>query len=136
MQAVDAVLREKEIAIERIRQEVEALRLVCHLLDDEDQSTPNPDESDLALDEKVVEENALTDKREESLAEIRERFLYPTGSEIKSASGRNVLLQFRQAALGASRTFVKRVRDSRSELEIRWKTFIELFERPERSNAA
>ena len=135
MQAVDAVLREKEIAIERIRQEVEALRLVCHLLDDEDQSTPNTDELDVALDEKD-EENALTDKRKESLAEIRERFLYPAGSEIKSASGRNVLLQFRQAALGASRTFVKRVRDSRSELEIRWKTFIELFERPERSNAA
>ena len=135
MQAVDAVLRDKEIAIERIRQEIEALRLVCHLLDDEDQATPNTDESDLALDEKV-EENALTDKRKESLAQIRERFLYPTESEIKPGSGRNVLLQFRQAALGASRTFVKRVRDGRSELEMRWKTFVELFERPERSNAA
>lgn len=136
------VLKEKEIALARVRREVEALRLVCTLLCDEGDSTPITLKSAIKLREKrevVRRVDGRADERAAALAQIRARFVdaQPQTVQTKIESERGVLLQFREIALGASRTLLKRVRNSRLlEPEFQRKTVQDLFERLRLSNAA
>ena len=63
------LLREKEIAIERVRREIEALRLVSNLLYDEGDFTPNTLDSGLAR-EKASGVLRLVDERGESFIAV------------------------------------------------------------------
>ena len=136
MRDVYEVLREKGIAIERVRREIEALRSVCHLLGDEGDSTSDALESSV---ERKEQSDMLrpANEREDALARIRARLVDTRTRSIKKRSGSSVLLQFRQVALDASRTFLRRVLDSRLlEHEPQRKAFRDFFERLERSSAA
>ena len=136
MRDVYEVLREKEIAIERVRGELEALRSVCHLLCDERDSTSGAFESGVERKEKS-DVLRLANEREYALARIRARLVDTRPKSIKKGSGSSVLIQFRQVAVGASRTFLRRVLDSRLlEHEPQRKAFRDLFERFGRSSAA
>lgn len=140
MRDVYAVLREKELAIKRVRQEIEALRTVCQLLAEEEEdfrrNSIRITESSKELEEKTAVISP-TDGKEAALAQIRSRFLDAGRKEISKENGRSVLLQFRQSALGASQTFLKRVRDSRLwQREIQRNTIRDLFGRSTRSHAA
>lgn len=140
MRDVYAVLREKELAIKRVRQEIEALRTVCQLLAEEEEdfrrNSIRITESSKELEEKTAVISP-TDGKEAALAQIRSRFLDAGRKEISIENGRSVLLQFRQSALGASQTFLKRVRDSRLwQREIQRNTIRDLFGRSTRSHAA
>lgn len=127
------VLREKEAAIERVRREIEALRLVCRLMDSEDDTTTNASESGIEGEEKV-DVISPVGERDESLARIRERLVKARESKV---SGTNILLQFREVAVGTSRTLLKRVLDMRLlEREPQRKTIQNIAERLDRSNAA
>lgn len=142
MRDIYEVLKEKEIALARVRREVEALRLVCTLLCDEGDSTPITLKSAIKLREKrevVRRVDGRADERAAALAQIRARFVdaQPQTVQTKIESERGVLLQFREIALGASRTLLKRVRNSRLlEPEFQRKTVQDLFERLRLSNAA
>jgi hypothetical protein len=118
------LLKEKEAAVERVHREVEALRLACHLLHDEG-DTPN------AFTPGIEEEN--TDGGPLSDPGILDR-----GQKgIEERSGRSLILQLTQFALGASRTFWKRVLESRLlEREPQRNAIRDLFERLGRTNAA
>jgi hypothetical protein len=130
------VLREKEIAIERVRREIEALRSVCHLLCDEGDSTSDAFESGVERKEKS-DVLRPANERGDAVARIRARLVDTRPKSVKKGSGSSVLLQFRQVALGASRTFLRRVLDSPLlEHEPQRKAFRDLFERLARSNAA
>ena len=136
MRDVYEVLREKEIAIDRARREIEALRSVCHLLCDEGDSTSRAFESGVEPKEES-DVLRLAKEKEEALARIRARLVDTRPKSIKKGNGSRVLLQFRQVALGASRTFLKRVLDSPLlEHEPQRKAFLDLFERLGRSSAA
>lgn len=139
MRDVYAVLREKELAIQRVRREIEALRTVCQLLAGEEKDLGRNSiritESSREPEEKagVV---SLADEKKAALEQIQARFLYAGQREIRKENG-SVLLQFRQSALGASQTFLKRVRDSRLwQRETQRNTIRDLFGRFARSNAA
>jgi hypothetical protein len=91
------VLKEKEAELLRVRHEVEVLRLACPLL----------------LDEWEGEGNVVVTASDESaatLAMIRAQ-LVGQQSGVKKASEKSGLLKFRQVALDASRSLLKRVRD-------------------------
>jgi len=134
MQDVYEVLREKEIAIERVRREIEAMRSVLHLLNDESDSTPNTLESGSEEKADVV---SSAGESEDALARIRMRFVDAGRKGIKEGPGRSVLLQFKDIVLGVLRTFLKRVLDSPLfEREPQRKTIHHVSERLERSNAA
>lgn len=140
MRDVYAVLREKELAIQRVRREIEALRTVCQLLAGEEKDLGRNSiritESSMEPEEKagVV---SLADEKKAALQQIQARFLYAGQREIRKENGRSVLLQFRQSALGASQTFLKRVRDSRLwQRETQRNSIRDLFGRFARSNAA
>lgn len=129
------VLKEKEIAIKRVRREIEALSLVCHLLHLEGDSTADAVESGVEQEEKSYALR-LAGEREEALARIRARLMDPQPKSIKKRSGKSVLLQFRRIALGASSTFLTRVVDSRLlEHEPQRKTVRDFFEWLGRSTA-
>ena len=134
MRDVYAVLTEKEIAIERVRREIEALRLVCKMMESEKDS--GMDSMPMTLDSSSMEGKEKThvvcpiDEKKAALEQIRARFVEAGQKEIKKESGRSVLLQFRQAALNASHTFLRRVRDSRLwEREVPGNGIRDLFER-------
>lgn len=116
MRDVHKVLREKKTAIKRVRREIEALRLVCQMMESAKDSPTDSIritmESSLEREEKshVV---SPADEKKAALEQIRERFEEGGRTEVKKENGRSVLLQCRQAAVNASQTFLKRVRDSR-----------------------
>jgi hypothetical protein len=135
------VLKEKQIAIEQLRQEIDALRLVCPLLHDDGDVDAANIESDDKSSDPTLEENTETgvspDEKAACLARIRAQFTDAGQKSAVPAAGRNVLIQFRQAALGASRALLKRVPYSRSSnIEGQRRTIRGLFERLGRSNAA
>jgi len=140
------VLKEKESAIEQLRQEIKALRLVCQILHDEGDSDPRTFESGIKPPdiepegiERIQKADVVrpADEREASLARIRARLDDARGKNAHTGGGRSALLRFRQAALGASRAFLKRILDSRSpEREPQQKTIRNFFERFGRPNAA
>ncbi|HXJ86734.1 MAG TPA: hypothetical protein VMS18_07960 [Candidatus Binatia bacterium] len=132
------VLREKEIAIERLREEIEALRLVCQMVHNEADSTADTFESEIQVT-RGNHASAIrpTDDKAATLARIRARLVDPSGESIRNNGGGSALLQFREAALSASRAFLKRVLDSRSAGRAPQRSGIrELFVRFGRSNAA
>ena len=139
MQDVYALLEEKELAIECIRREIKALRVVCRLLAGQEESNGNAiriTESSMESAEKTTVVSTADEKRV-ALAQIRARFLGADRSEIGKENGRSVLLQFRQSALFASQTLLKRVRDSRLwQREAQRNTIRDLFGRFARSDAA
>ena len=115
MRDVYSVLREKETDIERVRREIEALRLVCHMIESEKDS--RVDSIRITLESSTESEEkthvvAPADKRK-ALQPIGARLGEGPRKEIKKENARSVLLQCRQAALNASQTFLRRVRDSR-----------------------
>jgi hypothetical protein len=118
------LLKEKETALERIRREVEALRLACRLLDDEG-GTPyafEPGMEEENTDGSLLSGPGIVDEGRKGFEE---------------RSGRSVFLQFTRFALDASRTFWKRVLESRLlEREPQRNAIRDLFERFGRSNAA
>ena len=139
MQDVYAVLREKELAIERVQREIEALRVVCQLATKEEDSIPDTIrilESNTEPEEKTMVVSPAEEKKA-ALAQIRARFLDSDRRETTKENGGSVLVQFRQSALIASQMFLKRVRDSRLwQGELQRNTIRDLFGRSARSNAA
>lgn len=135
----DEVLKEKEVAIEKLRVEIDALRLVCPLLHDDGDFNPTFDSGDKTAAIEFGEKAAVVppaDEREACLARIRAR-LGDHADKSAAPSGRNVLLQFRQAALGASRALLKRVPSSRFlNRELQRRTIRSLFEWSGPSSAA
>ena len=116
MRDVYAVLKEKEIAIERVRREIEALRLVCKMIESEKDSGVDSIRITLASSMEPEERTdvvSTVDEKTAALEQIRARFVEAGQKEIKKENGRSVLLQFRWVALNVSHTFLKRVRDSR-----------------------
>ena len=132
MQDIYDVLREKEVALARVRQEVEMLRLACPLLLDEG------DSSTLVAGMQPRESNVVARRSDEvadPLEPIRIQLAAVSAREAIGENEKSALLKFREAALGASRKLLKRVRDSRLlESEFQQKTVRDLFERL--SNAA
>jgi hypothetical protein len=109
------VMKEKEIAIAQLRREVEALRLVCQMVQDQDDSVPNTLELCSERLEEHGDEHREIDnvasaviEREAVLASIRTRLVNAKLTDPANRS-RNVAAQFRQAALGASRALLKRI---------------------------
>jgi hypothetical protein len=139
MQDVYAVLREKELAIERVRREIEALRVVCQLVTKEEDPIPDTIrilESNTEPEEKTMVVSPAEEKKA-ALAQIRARFLDSDPRETRKETGASVLVQFRQSALIASQVFLKRVRDSRLwQGELQRNAIRDLFGRSARSNAA
>ena len=139
MQGIYAVLAEKELAIERVQREIEALRVVCPLLAREEEN-PNSDtirifESSIELEEKMAVSPG--EEKKAALAQIRARFLEAAQSQTQGDNERSAMPQFGQSALSASQAFLKRVRDSRLwRGEFERNTVRELFGRSPRSNAA
>ena len=97
LQDVHEVLKEKEAELQRVRHEVEVLRLACPLLLDEWEGEGNV----------VV---TASDESASSLDMIRAQ-LVARQPGVTKTSGKSVLLKFRQVALDASRSLLKRVRD-------------------------
>ena len=112
LQDIYELLREKEIALESVRQEVEALRLACPLLLDEC-DTPRTSGAGLEQEQESNVVVQRSDDRAASLALIHARLVAASSPRLTKESEKSVLLKFTQAALGASRTLLKRVRDSR-----------------------
>lgn len=123
MPQVDEVLKEKQLAIERLTQEIEALRLVCPLLQDDvdfrsNNAEPHDDSSVIRLGSGITFEKnpdilGPADERAACVARISSR-LGDNSQRNVPTGGRNVLLQVGQAALGASRALWKRVLYNRS----------------------
>ena len=116
MRDVRAVLREKKTAIKRVRREIEALRLVCQMMESEKDS--RVDSIRITMESSVERKEKTNvappaEEKKAALEEIRSRFEEGGEKEIKKENGRSVLLQCRQAAVNASQTFLRRVRDSR-----------------------
>lgn len=129
------LLKEKKIAIERLRREIAALRLVVPLLHDEGDFTPGNFESGVGPEKTNV--FPVSDESGGWLDPIRARLLDEEDKGNKEENGRSVPPQFMQTALGASLAFFKRVLDSRLlEREPQRKTVRDLFERLGRTNAA
>ena len=116
MRDIRAVLRVKKTAITRVRREIEALRLVCQMMESEKDSGVDSIritmESSVEREEKTNEASPAEETKA-ALEEIRTQFEEGGQKEIKKESGRSVLLQCKQATVNASQTFLRRVRDSR-----------------------
>jgi hypothetical protein len=97
LQDIYEILKEKEAELLRVRHQVEVLRLACPLLLEEWEGEGNVDVT--ASDESAA-----------SLAMIRAQLVAPQ-LVVKKASEKSVLLKFRQVALDASRSLLKRVRE-------------------------
>ena len=119
-----AVLRERECAVGRVRREIEALRLVSHLLADQIDPRSVPYVSGVGSECHVEiaskQGNALeggilrpVDDIEDDFAKIRARLVTAAGSDVKKLRVRNVLLQFRHVVVRVSQTFWRRVLGSR-----------------------
>ena len=122
------IVKEKETAIAQLRQEVEALRLVCQMLQDEDDSFPTTFDSS-AADREGTSAPAPVNDREATLASIRIR-LMDARSNNPAKESRSAVVQFRQAALEASRALFKRIPRSRfSEKAGQGNAIRNLFER-------
>jgi len=116
MQDIYAVLREKETAMKRVRREIQALRLVCKMLESKKDS--GMDSIRITLDSSVEGEEKIDgvspiDEKKVALEQIRAKFVEARQKEIKKENAIGFLLRFRQAALNASHTFLKRVGDGR-----------------------
>jgi hypothetical protein len=137
MRDLYSVLREKEIAIERLRREIEVLRSVCNSLFSEGDFRANILVSRLGREEETVDLE-LSGERENVLGRSHGRLVaMPPRRNIKKMSGRSVLLQFRQVGLDASRMFLRRVLDSPLlEHEPQRKSIRDLYERLGRISAA
>ena len=136
MQDLYQVLTEKEIAIERLRREIQVLRLVCNSLYDEADFRFDTLGSRLGEEEDTVDLR-LSCERENALAQIRGRLVDTLPRDIKKGSGRSVLLRFRKVGLDASRMFLRRVLDSPLlEHEPQRKSIRDLYERLGRFRAA
>jgi len=107
---VHEVLSEKEMAIKRLRREIDALRLVCQMVHEEGDSSPNACDSRVE-GEDDTEAVRRAHEKEAVLARVRIRLLEEPQKGATESSG-NVLLQFRRAALGASRSLLKLVLDT------------------------
>jgi len=130
------VLEEKEIAIERLRQEIEALRLVCQMVHEQGDSTADTFDPGIEF-ERDNHASAIrpTDDRTVTLARIRARLVDERAESIHNKGWRTSLLQFRDAALSASRA-LKRVFDGRSAGREPQRSGVrEIFVRFGRSNA-
>lgn len=141
MQDVYAVLREKELAIECVRREIEALRVVCQLLARDNEADPTRDSIRILESSTEPETNTMAvspaDEKKAALAQIRARFLDAGQKKASMPNGASVLLHFRESALSASHTFLRRVRDSRLwQGELQGNTIRDLFGRSARSDAA
>lgn len=117
LQDIYEVLREKERAIERVRQEVEALRLACPLLLDENESLRITLSADVEPQQVEPQQEGsvivpASDESAASFAEIHEQLADAPATASTEEAETNALLKFGQAALGASRTFLKRVRNA------------------------
>jgi len=135
------VLKEKEIGIARLRQEIDALRLVCPLLHDDGDFTPSSvkvgDNASQMPSQDNIRITLTADEKEACLARIRARLGDADQKSVVPAGARNALLQFRQAAMGASRALLKRVPPSRfPDIAPHRRSFRSLFERLGRSSAA
>jgi len=129
------VLSEKETAIKRLRREIDALRLVCQMVHEEGDSSPNACDSSVEREDDT-EAVRRAHEKEAALARLRIRLLEEPQEGATESSG-NVLLQFGRAALGASRSLLKRVLVTRLlEREPPGKTIRDVFERLGRSPAA
>lgn len=145
MRNVYEVLSEKESAIERVRREIEALHLVSHLLADDDDARSNAPVPGVGSEGNIVrvgQRGSLLGRKAPdrvdpvSVARLRTQ-LVGAAKPATKGKGRSVLLQFRDAAVGASRTFLRRVLDSRLlEPEVRQELIRELLQRFARSPAA
>ena len=130
------VLTEKEIAIERLRREIEVLRLVCNSLYDEGDFRRDTLGSRLEGKEETVDLR-LSGEAENALARIRGRLVGTLPKDIKKESGRIVLLRFRKVGLDASRMFLRLVLDSPLlEHEPQRKSVRDLYEQLGRFRAA
>lgn len=129
MRDIYELLREKEIALARVRQEVEALRLACPLLLDET-DMPNTSSAGMEREEESDVIVQPSDERADSLAWIRARLVAAQPPRVAKQGEKSVVLKFKRVALGASRTLLKRVRDSRLlQPEFQRKSVRDLFER-------
>lgn len=137
MRHVYEVLKEKEIAIERLRREIDALRFACQMLQGEDDSAPDDSHGEHSSTELEDKTGLLAriDERETALARIRARL---GSTQPKSAHGKAAaLIQFKEAAVGASRVIWTRFLDFRArKAQPERKTIRYLFERSGRSSAA
>ena len=97
IQDIYEVLKEKETELQRVRHEVEVLRLACPLL----------------LDESEHESNVVvrTSDEDDATLELISTQLLAQQLGATKESEKNVLLKFRQVALDASRSLLKRVRE-------------------------
>lgn len=111
------VMREKECAIERILREIEALRLVSHLLTDEADLRSSHLGSGVRLEGQVgrvsqqakeLEYNGprLVAEKEASLDKIRACLLEAEREEIKKRRARNILIQFRYVVIRFRRVVI------------------------------
>jgi hypothetical protein len=137
---LDEVVKEKEVAIEKLRLEIDALRLVCPLLHEDGDFNPTTFQSDdKGAGVKFGQKTDIVppaDERKACLARIRAQ-LGHRADKSAAPSARSVLLQFRQAALGASRALLKRIPSSRFlNKELPRRTLRSLFEGPGRASAA
>lgn len=131
MRNVYELLKEQEVAIQRLRVEIAALRLVIPLLHEEGDSI----ESGSAHETPYV--IPVVPKRRDLSAALHPRIVEAGPNDNKEESARSVLLHFRQIALDVSRALLKRVRDSGlSNREPQGKTVRDLFERLGPTNAA
>jgi hypothetical protein len=129
LQNIFEVLREKEMELERVRQEVETLRLACPLLLDESDSRT-------FVVSMQQEEGNITVRPADEVATSSEPIRIqlvaapkPDAINEKDVE-KSVLLKVRHAALGVSHKVLKRVRDSRLlASEFQRKTVRDLFER-------
>ena len=97
MQDICEVLKEKEAELQRVRHEVEVLRLACPLL----------------LDEREHESHVVvrtSDEGDAHLEVIRTQLLAQQPGATKE-NEKNGLFKFRQVALDASRSLLKRIRE-------------------------
>jgi hypothetical protein len=148
MRDVYQVLKEKERAIERVRREIEALRLVSHLLADEEDLESNVSASGTGTDGRagiVSQErkavyrkpSAFAGRQLNGLAKTQARAGEAEEKGTRPQSPRNILLQFRRRAVDGSRTLFRRVLNSSLlEYELRRKGLRDLLERLARSPAA
>jgi hypothetical protein len=104
------VLKQKEIAIAQLRREIQALRVVCRMLQNEDDSIPHTIDSPTEQRDTTNVVGPVSE-RDAILASIRVRLVDAQTNTPKGYRG--VVAQFRQAAVGASRALLKRVSYSR-----------------------
>jgi hypothetical protein len=136
VQQIYKMLREKEVALQRVRREIEALRVACPLLCDESDFAPDVVEPRIQPEAKTAAVSVAYEA-DASLTETNSRPVDAGQKDLQRENEKNGVLQLGQAALDASRTFLKRVLDNHFvEREPQRKTIRNIFEWLGRSNAA